>query len=423
MQIRLLLIFPILIFSQLCLAQEQWFYQNSNTSATLWDVYFVNPDKGWALGGKTSYYDQPIILKTEDGGLNWVEYKLLGYRDFHSVFFIDEYTGWIVGWDGTILKTIDGGKSWTSQISVTSERLDDVYFYNHTIGWAVGRNSTIIKTINSGENWFSQECDVEGWLKSVYFVNADTGWAVGYSYGETKGLILETVDGGNKWTSKLYDNAILYCVQFIDLNVGYAVGQVATNNKALILKTIDGGNSWHTHNINDKILNGVYFANKDTGWVITGRNQAIYKTTDGGETWKCQHFKEAKGSLNSLCFIENVGWAVGRWGYILTNNPDFATMVTNEKIFSSSDQEISIHNYPNPFNSSTRIVLNLNNSYFIKVRIFDITGKLVKTIINAECRAGTHEFYWNPNDISSGLYLLHLKVGKYYVTKKVIIQK
>ena len=74
----------------------------------------------------------------------------------NSIFFINAYTGYAVGQEGTIIKTTDQGNSWKILKSGTTNYLYSVYFLNPDTGYAVGYGGTILKTTDGGNNWISQ---------------------------------------------------------------------------------------------------------------------------------------------------------------------------------------------------------------------------------------------------------------------------
>lgn len=69
-----------------------------------------------------------------------------------SVKFIDSNIGFAVGSLGTILKTTNGGNNWIIKYSGVTNQLNSVSFINSTIGFVVGINGTIIKTIDGGDS-------------------------------------------------------------------------------------------------------------------------------------------------------------------------------------------------------------------------------------------------------------------------------
>jgi hypothetical protein len=80
-------------------------------------------------------------------------------------------------------------------------------------------------------------------------------------------------------------------------------------------------------------------------------------------------------------------------------------------------------NYPNPFNPSTTIQFRVPNSSFVNLKVYDILGREVATLVNEEKPAGNYEVEFNANDLSSGIYFYTLKAGKYLQTRKLILMK
>jgi hypothetical protein len=79
--------------------------------------------------------------------------------------------------------------------------------------------------------------------------------------------------------------------------------------------------------------------------------------------------------------------------------------------------------YPNPFNPSTTIRFDLPAEGFITLSVYDITGKLVETLINKTMPAGYHSHTWNPVSLSSGLYIVQLKTGEKAFNQKITFIK
>ena len=78
-------------------------------------------------------------------------------------------------------------------------------------------------------------------------------------------------------------------------------------------------------------------------------------------------------------------------------------------------------NYPNPFNPSTSIQFQVPGSNFVKLVVFDITGKEVETLINEFKQAGTYQVSFNAEGLSSGIYFYKLTAGKFSGVKKMIL--
>jgi hypothetical protein len=80
-------------------------------------------------------------------------------------------------------------------------------------------------------------------------------------------------------------------------------------------------------------------------------------------------------------------------------------------------------NFPNPFNPSTSIQYVVGSMEFVTLKVCDILGNEVATLVNEEKPAGSYEVVWNAQGLSSGVYFYQLKAGGFVETKKMILMK
>jgi hypothetical protein len=80
-------------------------------------------------------------------------------------------------------------------------------------------------------------------------------------------------------------------------------------------------------------------------------------------------------------------------------------------------------NYPNPFNPVTNIKFDIPKISNVILKIFDITGKEISTLINEKLEAGTYETQWNASEYSSGAYFYRLETKDFSETKRMILFK
>lgn len=78
-------------------------------------------------------------------------------------------------------------------------------------------------------------------------------------------------------------------------------------------------------------------------------------------------------------------------------------------------------NYPNPFNPSTNISFALPTTSFVTLKIFDVLGRAISTIVSEQLYAGKHTFKWNAANVPSGVYFYQLRTGSFSETKKLIL--
>jgi hypothetical protein len=80
-------------------------------------------------------------------------------------------------------------------------------------------------------------------------------------------------------------------------------------------------------------------------------------------------------------------------------------------------------NYPNPFNPLTNIEFTIPRADFVSLKIYNLLGQLIATVVNEKFKAGSHVLSWHANGFASGVYLYRLQAGQYSETKKLILLK
>ena len=80
-------------------------------------------------------------------------------------------------------------------------------------------------------------------------------------------------------------------------------------------------------------------------------------------------------------------------------------------------------NYPNPFNPVTTISYDIPTESNVTLTIYDITGRMVKALINETQQAGMKQIMWNATDVSSGVYIYRIQAGDFTQTRKMILLK
>jgi hypothetical protein len=106
----------------------------------------------------------------------------------------------------------------------------------------------------------------------------------------------------------------------------------------------------------------------------------------------------------------------------LLNN--FFRVITSNKDKNYSPSGFNLlQNYPNPFNSSTVISYHLQNGRRVIIRIYDILGKEIATLVNEEAPAGSYRFTWDAGNLPSGVYFCQLRAGEFISFKKMNLLK
>jgi len=117
----------------------------------------------------------------------------------------------------------------------------------------------------------------------------------------------------------------------------------------------------------------------------------------------------------------------GPGGSNIKTQEDFITVVeiTNvSDLTNTIPKEYHLYqNYPNPFNSTTNISYALPEVGKISIKIYDLNGKLVKTLVDSKIQAGNHIIFWNVYNLSSGVYFIKYNAVGFKQIKKCILLK
>ncbi|MEQ8523712.1 FG-GAP-like repeat-containing protein [Gracilimonas sp.] len=98
--------------------------------------------------------------------------------------------------------------------------------------------------------------------------------------------------------------------------------------------------------------------------------------------------------------------------------------VNNEEEVVSTIRDFKLNqNYPNPFNPSTKISYNLPSSGNVKLQVFDITGRLVSTIVNQRQTGGSYTFNFDASQLASGIYIYRLEAAGLSETRRMTLIK
>jgi photosystem II stability/assembly factor-like uncharacterized protein len=283
------------------------------TKQNLQNVYFINKDTGFVLGGYR--WNTSFILTTFDGGNTWkktdslspwgltgltmnvkreiyasgVTGKILfstnyaqtwqtiqmpDWIDLQRILFLGDSVGIAVGGSadgkGVIQrKSVETYYNW--QPTYFDRILNDVFFVNNHVGY-VAAVGAIYKTTDAGRNWEILSAKGDNFT-AIHFFDELHGLAAGY-----QGSLLETRNGGKTWTNKRNGNNPFnadwqfYDMKFINPNTGYMAGA-----NGLLLKTTDGGNHWSRSS---------FFTQNNVRKIFIQSANLIWLAADGGKLFQ-----------------------------------------------------------------------------------------------------------------------------------------
>lgn len=143
---------------------------------------------------------------------------------------------------------------------------------------------------------------------------------------------------------------------------------------------------------------------------------------DWTPTWPLPETEDLKYSNASLLTASTEGGVVGDpywFNGVITDVEDVDELPTSITLFDA---------YPNPFNPSTQIKYSLVNNSSVTLKVYNMLGGEIATLVNEEMPAGVHSVQWNGRNqfnqqVSSGVYFYSLQAGDVLITKKMILVK
>ncbi|HEX2786587.1 MAG TPA: T9SS type A sorting domain-containing protein [Ignavibacteria bacterium] len=396
------------------------------------DIDFANSiiqtsDNSYIIAGETYSFgsggEDMYIIKLDSGG-NFVWNKAIGG-------FGDDRASCIV-------PTFDGGYAVAGRTTSYGAGFNDVFImklnesglvmWSKTVGTSTGDAAfSIIQTNDSGfvlgghtepsqSQHYLLKFNAIGTLEWTRYIASSSGFI-------TKVPVIQTPDGG------------------------YALAGFTTigssGNDIIILKFLENGTpQWF------KKIGGT---GSDIGCslipITSGGFALAGYTSSYGSGGNDIFITKLDYNLNTCGNITFLSISSGSWGSVSSPTPivtiptltitshtpiigSGGTLTSICNIVNISSQEIKapneftlLQNYPNPFNPSTVIKFQIPNNEFVSLKIYDMLGHEVETLINEHLTSGTYEVEWNAEDYSSGIYFCKLQAEEYVEIKKMILMK
>ena len=149
-------------------------------------------------------------------------------------------------------------------------------------------------------------------------------------------------------------------------------------------------------------------------------NNGVYISTNNGDTWNQLNTGLTTNKTYSLAVNSNGYLFAGTYGNGVFRSINSTITNSVENYPKPSSYSLS-QNYPNPFNPNTKIQYSVPQSSQVVIKVFDILGNEIATLVNEEKPAGNYEVEFNGATLPSGVYFYQLKAGNFVETKKMIL--
>ncbi len=415
-----IIIILILIMCEFLFSQGEWSRINSPVNTTLNCIYTLDSSNIWAAG------DSGTIIYSSDWGQNWEVQRSNGTYEIQDLYFIDSLMGWSIGFRTSppfteICSTVDGGKTWlSSTFPAELTALRTIFFVDSLTGYVAGSSGSIFKTTDAGFKW--NECRVDSFrldINDIQFYDRYNGFACG-GIRDLTGVVWRSSDEGETWSAIKIPFEPVWELYFFDsLNIIGIGGDLEFGTA--IIRSYDSGYTWDYNSLSIfGVGNSISFRNKNEAWCTLGSDRKLIYSADTGSTWLS--FPSPDSSyLFDLVFADSLhGIAVGGDGavYIYKEKP---TDVKDSKSEVPGNFKV-YQNFPNPFNSTTRITYFIPAAADIVIRITDILGRVVYEKTEYAGKGENNNIISFIN-LSSGIYFYSINYLDRIYTGKMIYMK
>ena len=166
----------------------------------------------------------------------------------------------------------------------------------------------------------------------------------------------------------------------------------------------------------------------------------LYFSSNGGVTWEPIAINLPESQLTYDWTVPNIETDSGRVKVIQDNEVGADYEDSSDDFIISTPAGIYedgvyvytfklFYAYPNPFNPSTKIKYQISELSFVTIKVYDVLGNEIATLINEEKPVGTYEITWYADNLPSGIYFYRLQVyapgraGNFVETKKMVLMK
>ena len=368
--------------------------------------------------------DNGLISVSTDNGATWNLKNAGTNLRFRGTAATASNKVWIVGENGVIKYSTDGGNNWSDQTSgITNNDINDIQFINESIGFAGADGSNFIFTTDGGQNWAPRNSGIFFDLHGIYFQEANIGWGV-----SIVGTIFFTTDGGSSWTSQPCGSAFtLREAHFLHQGKGWTVGDngtiaMFTDNTVPVELTSLSANVTGS---NVSLKWSTATETNNSGFQVERRKTQNERIDE----WANIGFVNGHGTSTEQqsYFFNDQNLAAGKYLYRIKQidfDGSFEYFELESEVIVNAPNTFSLsQNYPNPFNPTTLIKFSIPVKGNVTLKVYDIIGNEVATLVNENKDAGTFEVNFSAENFSSGIYLYQLKSSSFIETKKMTLIK
>lgn len=381
-----------------------------------------HPDTIYTMSAKT-------FMRSTDFGNTWTPITdSVGCSTPCDIEVFQDTSIILIGDNGTgIFKSVDYGQTWEIVYNTISEIPTIAVDYRIPgVAWATkwGNEGGLLKSTDYGSTW-----------QAISFFDSTNMWGINVSPNNSNyivagkylgGVMFISHDGGNSWVSAAtgLNNYQVYIVDSMNVYAAQGNGFWKLNSSGFLPVELT---SFTASIINNRVILNWITASETNNLGFDVERLKNYKI-ERLQGWKKIGFVEGFGTtteIRTYSFIDDKK-NVGSYSYRL-KQIDFDGSFEYSPIVEVNDLVPNdfhlAQNFPNPFNPTTHIELSTPNSGFVSLKVYDILGREVATLINEEKPSGSYKIEFNGTNFSSGIYFYELLSERFSLIKKMILLK
>jgi hypothetical protein len=372
---------------------------------------------------------------SSNSGITWIEINNgLAFPYVHAVAVAPDHSVFVGTRRGVFLSTNDGA-NWNQCDTNFTEHVQCLALSPHgTSGVTIIAGTDehgVFRSTNNGLSWEQSNSGLtQSFVLSLVACPAEQSTMNVFAGTYTGGVFLST-DDGTTWMQTGLTSATIWALIGFANRSGTTDIVAGTNSGAFV--SMNNGTSWLQTGLSHGIFSlasshrvgggTCLFAGTSGGW-------GVFLSSDDGSSWIAVDTGLPPSTITSLAASDSflfAGTGFGVWRRPLSE------MITSiQQISDELPNGLRLEqSFPNPFNSATRIRFQipgreeggLTSRSLAVLKVFDMLGREVATLVNEEMIPGTHETTFYGTALASGVYVYRLRFGNFVETKKLVLMK
>ena len=382
---------------------KHWTASNSGFSCSV--IRALAIDAGVLYAGT-----QSGVSISSDGGEHWRDVSLNGREVFVDALVAKNGMVYAGSSHNGLFRSTDGGSTWSKVNEDSLYWAESEIFVTGDSIFTMQGDRHVYLSIDSGRNWMQ---------RSVQQFSVLAFCAVhGYMFAAGYDGIFRSSDGGNRWDC-------MSALAAIDLANDGEMVFALTETGGVLLSINDGvtwtrSSTWPTHP-------GIWFA---TAIAVHGKTVfvsaydgfgigTVWSSNDLGATWTSIDDGTDGTDIAAFATTPLMLFAGGWFSTVLRRPLSELVPVENRMAVVPAGIQLE-QNAPNPFSQQTQISYTLQFGGYATLKVYDISGRTIATLVDEDVVAGTHHMMWDAGGLPSGVYVCRLTAGQYMAARTMV---